>query len=127
MEVLEKPTLKVIVNDLEYQNALDLIKSLIELGDTLDVEDENYLEVLSILIEKYEGESGYKLDTSYIDAIDVLTYYLAENNLQQKDLVPVLGPDSRVSEIMNSKRKLSLRQIKKVNNAFKIPIKLLID
>jgi len=75
MEVLEKPTLKVIVNDLEYQNSLDLIKSLIELGDTLDVEDENYLEVLSILIEKYEGESGYKLDTSYIDAIDVLTYY----------------------------------------------------
>ncbi|TXE05551.1 type II toxin-antitoxin system HigA family antitoxin [Algoriphagus aquimarinus] len=127
MEVLEKPSLKIIGNEIEYHNALDLIKTLFGIGTAIDEEDENYLEVLSVLIEKYEEERGYKIDTSQVDAIDVLDYYLTENNLQQKDLVPVLGPASRVSEIMNRKRSLSLKQIKKLNQAYHIPVALLLD
>lgn len=40
--------------------------------------------------------------------------------------MPMLGPASRVSEIMNRKRKLNLKQLKRVNEAFKIPVRLLI-
>lgn len=127
MELLEKPSLKVIETDTEYQEALDLIKVMLDMGDQKAIEEENYLEVLAILIEKYEEESGYKVNTSQVDAVAVLNYYLTENNLQQKSLIPMLGPASRVSEIMNRKRKLSLKQIKRINEAFKIPVRLLID
>jgi len=127
MELQEKPSLKVIETDTEYQEALDLIKVMLDMGDQKAIEEENYLEVLAILIEKYEEESGYKVNTSQVDAVAVLNYYLTENNLQQKSLIPMLGPASRVSEIMNRKRKLSLKQIKRINEAFKIPVRLLID
>ncbi|SFB25234.1 helix-turn-helix domain-containing protein [Algoriphagus aquimarinus] len=121
------PSLKVIENDLEYQTSLELIKGLINSGVEANSDEENYLEVLSILIEKYEEDKGYKVDNSTADSIEVLSYYLSENGLQQKDLVPVLGPASRVSEIMNRKRRLSLKQIKNLNQAYHIPVALLLD
>jgi HTH-type transcriptional regulator/antitoxin HigA len=127
MKLAKNQSLKVIETDNEYQEALDLIKVMLDMGDEKSIDEENYLEVLSILIEKYEEESGNKVNTSQVDAVAVLNYYLTENNLQQKGLIPMLGPASRVSEIMNRKRKLNLKQIKRVNEAFKIPVRLLID
>jgi HTH-type transcriptional regulator / antitoxin HigA len=127
MEILEKPKLKILENDNEYYQALDFIKHLIDEGLVLPgTEEENYLEVMSVLIEKYEDEMGYKLDFQKSDPIDWLKYFLEENDLQQKDLIPALGPASRVSEILNKKRPLSLKQIKNLNKQFKIPVQLLI-
>ncbi|WP_439489028.1 helix-turn-helix domain-containing protein [Algoriphagus sp.] len=122
-----KPWFKVIGIELEYLASLELIKGLISSGVEENSDEENYFEVLSVLIEKYEEERGYKVEHSQADAIEVLRYYLSENNLQQKDLVPVLGPPSRVSEIMNRKRSLSLKQIKKLNKSYNIPVELLVD
>jgi len=127
MKLSKNQSLKVIETDTEYQEAHDLNKVMLDMGDEKSIDEENYLEVLSMLIEKYEEESGYKVNISQVDAVAVLNYYLTENNLQQKGLIPMLGPASRVSEIMNRKRKLSLKQIKGVNEAFKIPVRLLID
>ncbi|WP_339755133.1 transcriptional regulator [Algoriphagus aquimarinus] len=121
------PSLKVIESDLEYHASLELIKDIINSGVEANSDEENYLEVLSILIEKYEEEKGYKVENSNADSIEVLSYYLSENGLQQKDLVPVLGPASRVSKIMNRKRRLSLKQIKNLNQAYHIPVALLLD
>ncbi len=126
METIEKPKLKVIENEIEYLNALNAIKLMMDSGLENGTEEENYLEVLSILIEKYELENEFKIEPIQLDGIDVLIYFMEENRLQQKDLIPFLGPASRVSEILNKKRKLSLKQIKALNSEFKIPIHLLI-
>ena len=127
MKILERPKLKILENDSEYYQALDFIKYL--MAERLvepDTEEENYLEVISVLIDKYEEEKGYKLDFQKSDPIDWLNYFLEENGFQQKDLIPSLGPASRVSEILNKKRPLSLKQIKNLNSQFKIPVQLLI-
>jgi len=127
MEILERPKLKILENDSEYYQALDFIKYL--MAERLvepDTEEENYLEVMSVLIDKYEEEKGYKLEYEKSDPVDWLIYFLEENRLQQKDLIPALGPASRVSEILNKKRPLSLKQIKNLNRQFKIPVQLLI-
>ena len=123
MEIQEKPKLKIIESDKEYHEALEAIKGLMDSG--ISEEDEDYMEVLSLLVEKYEEEKGYKLDDKNVDAVDVISYYLSENGLPQKSLIPVLGPASRVSEIMNRKRKLSLTQIENLHSNFKIPYELL--
>lgn len=125
METIGKPKLKVIENESEYQNALKAIKHMMDSGLENSTEEENYLEVLSILIEKYELDNEFKIDPIQLDGIDVLIYFMEENRLQQKDLIPFLGPASRVSEILNKKRKLSLKQIKALHSEFKIPIHLL--
>ncbi|MEB2782776.1 transcriptional regulator [Algoriphagus sp. C2-6-M1] len=104
-----------------------MTKDLISSGVEANSDEQNYLEVLSILIDKYEEEKGYRFESLQADSIEILSYYLSENGLQQKDLVPVLGPASRVSEIMNRKRKLSLKQIKKLNQGYNIPVDLLVD
>ncbi|MFN3998403.1 hypothetical protein [Algoriphagus sp.] len=61
MKAIEKPRIKILVNDSEYQQALEYVKYLIDEGFGLPgTEEENTLEVLSVLIEKYEEENGYK-------------------------------------------------------------------
>jgi HTH-type transcriptional regulator / antitoxin HigA len=127
MELLDKPKLKILETQAEYEYAIDYVKYLIDEGLALPgSEEENMLEVLSVLIEKFEEEKGYKLDDLKSDPIDWLNYFLKENGMQQKDLISALGPASRVSEILNKKRTLSLKQIKKLHEQFKIPVQLLI-
>jgi HTH-type transcriptional regulator / antitoxin HigA len=46
--------------------------------------------------------------------------------MNQKDLILAFGPASRVSEILNKKSPLSLRQIKNLRDEFNIPVQLLI-
>lgn len=123
MEIQDRPRLKIIENDNEYDEALEAIKSLMDSG--LSEENEDYLEVLSLLVEKFEEEKGYKLEDDHVDAVEIISYYLSEHGLPQKSLVPILGPASRVSEIMNRKRKLSLTQIENLHTQFKIPYQLL--
>lgn len=127
MELIEKPKLKILENDSEYEQALEYVKHLIDEGIAVSgSEEEDFLEVISLLIEKYEEEKGYKFESLKSDPIDWLNYFLEENGLQQKDLIPALGPASRVSEILNKKRALSLKQIKNLHSYFKIPVQLLI-
>lgn len=123
MEIQDRPRLKIIENDKEYDEALEIINSL--MGSGVSEENEDYLEVLSLLVEKFEEEAGYKLVDENVDAVDIISYYLSEHGLPQKSLVPILGPASRVSEIMNRKRKLSLTQIENLHNQFKIPYQML--
>lgn len=123
MKLKNMPRLKIIENDNEYDEALEAIKSLMNSG--LSEENEDYLEVLSLLVEKFEEEKGYKLEDDHVDAVEIISYYLSEHGLPQKSLVPILGPASRVSEIMNRKRKLSLTQIENLHTQFKIPYQLL--
>lgn len=123
MKLKNMPRLKIIENDNEYDEALEAIKSLMNSG--LSEENEDYLEVLSLLVEKFEEEKGYKLEYNNVDAVEIISYYLSEHGLPQKSLVPILGPASRVSEIMNRKRKLSLTQIENLHTHFKIPYQLL--
>lgn len=119
MELIDKPKLKILESNAEYEQALEYVKYLIDEGFALPgTEEENTLEVLSVLIEKYEEEKGFKLEVLKSDPIDWLNYFLEENGLQQKDLIPALGTASRVSEILNKKRPLSLRQIKNLRDEF---------
>jgi HTH-type transcriptional regulator/antitoxin HigA len=127
MKARNKPRLKFIKNDLEYEQALEYVKYLIDEGFALSgSEEENTLEVLSVLNEKYEEEKGFQLEDLKSDPIDWLNYFLEENGLQQKDLISALGPACSVSEILNKKRPLSLRQIKNLRDEFNIPVQLFI-
>jgi HTH-type transcriptional regulator/antitoxin HigA len=76
------------------------------------------LDILTTLVEVYE-EIHYKIDVP--DPIDAIKFRMEQESLKQKDLISILGSASKVSEILNKKRKLTLNMIRNLHNDLKIP------
>jgi HTH-type transcriptional regulator / antitoxin HigA len=113
---LKQHALPVITSDEqldEYTNAL------IELEEQRDLttEDRKYARMLAALIEKYENEH-YPIAAATPQ--EVLAELIEQNRLRQRDLVPLLGTESVVSEIVNGKRALSKTNIEKLSQRFRV-------
>lgn len=82
------------------------------------------LEVLAILVEKYEREA-FPIDPP--TPIDAIRFYMEQKGYRQADLARLLNSRSRASEIMNgSMRRLSLRMIRRLHEEWHIPADILI-
>ena len=98
-----------------------LVQLLDEITDIVR-DDENHplanlMDVLGVLIENYEAEN---VPVPRVDPIEVLKYFMEEYGLKQNDLSE-LGSQGVVSEILNGKRKLNIRQIKALSERFQVP------
>ncbi|MBF5057713.1 hypothetical protein Y5W_03007 [Alcanivorax sp. 521-1] len=82
------------------------------------------LEVLSILIEKYEDEH-YPVGPS--DPVEAILFALEQRGLTRRDLEAYIGSSGRVSEVLNRKRALSLRMIRKLHDGLRIPYESLLN
>lgn len=80
-------------------------------------------ELLVLVIEKYEMEH-YPMPQ--LDPIEAIKYKMEENDLTQKDLVKFFGTKSRVSEVLNRKKPLTLKMIKVLYKNFGIPAETLL-
>jgi len=80
-------------------------------------EEEKYAEVLLTLIEAYEEQHHSIPDAS---PLEVLRTLMDANNLRQKDLAPIFGAESIVSEVLHKKRALSKSHIEKLSKRFNI-------
>ena len=81
------------------------------------------LEVLAVLIEKYE-EEHYPMPPS--DPIEAIKFRMDQQGLTPRDLEPYIGSSGRVSEVLNRKRKLSLAMIKRLHDGLRIPYESLL-
>lgn len=79
--------------------------------------EEKYAEVLLTLIEAYEEEHHGVPEAS---PLEVLRALMEANDLRQKDLAPVLGTESIVSEVLRGKRELNKGQIEKLSKRFRV-------
>jgi HTH-type transcriptional regulator / antitoxin HigA len=107
----------------------DYLKLSIFLDDLIDESEgkENHklsalIDTIGILMENYE-EENYKIPDT--EPNQVLKFLLEANNLSQKDLLEV-GSQGVVSELLNGKRKLNVRQIKLLSLKFHISADALI-
>lgn len=97
----------------EYLSVLDKLAS--KLRPT--AEEEKYAQVLLGLIEAYEQEHHPVADAS---PVEVLRTLMSANGLRQKDLVPIFGSESIVSEVLNHKRELNKAHISKLSKRFHV-------
>jgi len=81
------------------------------------------MELLSILIEKYE-RMHYPIDPP--DPVDAILFRMDQMNLKQKDLAPFFGGKTKISEVLNRKRPLSLRTIILLHDNLGIPLESLV-
>jgi len=113
--------LKPIKNDRELNRALKRIDELWGAKSGTPKGDE--LDVLMLLVEKYEDEQ-YAIPAS--DPIEAIKFLMEQNSLSRKDLEPYIGASGRVSEVLNRKRDLTLVMIKKLHKGLNIPYDCLI-
>lgn len=97
----------------EYLSVLDKLAG--EEHPTGD--EEKYAEVLMTLIEAYEEEHYFVADAS---PVEVLRTLMEANNLRQKDLAPIFGSESIVSEVLHKKRGLNKTHIEKLSKRFHV-------
>jgi len=116
--------LKPINNEKEYDDALARVDELMELNPNLGTPQSDELEVLVLLIEKYE-EKNWAI--SIPDPIEAIKYRMEEMNLKQKDLIPYVGNKSKVSEVLNRKIALSLAMIRNLSQGLHIPLEILVQ
>jgi len=112
----------VIKNKNQYENYMVELEKLLDLNPLDGTEESEEKELLLFLVEAYEKENFKIEETS---AIETIKFIIEQNDLKQKDLIPIFGAQSRVSEILSGKRSLSNTMIENLNELFKIPYELL--
>ncbi len=106
-----------INNDLEYAQAVARLNSLIdEVGTNTAHPLYTFLDTLGIVIEAYEEQHYPIPDCS---GVDMLLHFMDEYSLSQSDL-PEIGSQGVVSEIINGKRELNIRQIRALAKRFNV-------
>lgn len=114
--------LKPIRTEQDYNQALERLEEIFDAK--LGTKEGDELEILGILIEKYENEH---FPIELPDPVEAILFRMEQMNYSQKDLAKILGQDSRASEILNRKRKLSLAMIRKLSSKLHIPSEVLIQ
>ncbi|MEA2048889.1 MAG: hypothetical protein U9O64_10660 [Campylobacterota bacterium] len=116
--------IKPIHNEKDYDNALSRIDVLMALNPVLGTVESDELEVLALLVEKYEEKAWSIHEPDPIEAIKVR---MEQMHLKQKDLVPYIGNKSKVSEVLNRKIGLSLSMIYNLSQGLHLPLEVLIQ
>jgi HTH-type transcriptional regulator/antitoxin HigA len=113
--------IKPLKNEHDYEEALERINQLMDAELSTPEGDE--LDVLSVLLEKYEHDN-HSIEAP--NPIEAIRFKMEQFGLRDKDLIEYIGQSGRVSEVMSYKRKLSLTMIRKLEKGLNIPAKSLI-
>lgn len=113
--------IKPIKTDSDHNAALTRIEELWDAQPNTPEGDE--LEVLITLVEKYE-ETRFLIEAP--DPIEAIRFRMEQQGLEDKDLVAYLGQRSRVTEVLNRQRGLSIAMIRKLHHGLNIPLESLV-
>jgi HTH-type transcriptional regulator/antitoxin HigA len=106
----------------DHKSALARIEALWDAEPGTEQGDE--LDVLATLVDIFEAEH-FPIEAP--DPIEAIKFRMEQLGLSDTDLVPFFGHRSKVSEIMNRKRRLNITMIRKLHAGLKIPLDCLIN
>jgi HTH-type transcriptional regulator / antitoxin HigA len=122
-KLLSRTRPRVIKTEAENERALAELEALDTLGRPLNREEEALAELLTVLVRQFE-ESRYPL--GHADPLDALRDFMEVRQLRQRDLIPIFGASSVVSDVLNSKRSISKNHARKLAKFFHVPVSLFI-
>ncbi len=117
---------KILKTEQEYNEACDRIYRLINSSESMiepDSAEGEEMELLSLLVEKYEHEH-HQMEAP--EPIEAIKFRMEQMNLKQADIAPLFGGKTRVSEVLNGKRTLTLKMITLLNRYLGIPLESLV-
>lgn len=113
----------IIKTEAQYKMALNRLDEIFDCKKGDPEFDE--AELLVLLIEKYELDTEPSFRDP--DPIAIIKYKMEATDIKNKDLIEIIGSKSKVSEILNKKRRLTLEMIRKISKSLHIPAELLIN
>lgn len=113
--------IKPLRTESDYQFALSRLEEIFD--SRIGTEESDEADILGLIIDEYEKEN-FPIDSP--DPIEAIKIRMEEMQLKQIDLVPEIGGKSRVSEILNRKRRLTIDMIRKLANRLNLSAALLI-
>jgi len=114
--------IKPVKTEQDYQAALRRLEIIFDAEPNTPEGDE--LEILGVLIDNYE-KIHFPIDLP--DPIEAIKFRMEQLDYSNQDLAQIIGLKSRVSEILNKKRKLSINMIRKLHDVLQIPTDVLVQ
>jgi len=114
--------IKLIKTDSDYQQALKRLEVIFDAA--IGTPESDKADVLGLIIDDYE-KKHYPIEAP--DPIEAIKIRMEEMQLKQVDLINEIGGKSRVSEILNRKRKLTVDMIRKLTARLNLSPGLLIN
>ena len=116
-ELVRRFPLQPIENEEQNETAGELCAELALRFKQLSPGEKAYLEVLTVLVEKFEEQWDEELE---VEPRELVLFLMEQNSLSQKDLIPIFGTSSRISEFLGGKRELSINQIMGLSQRFNL-------
>jgi HTH-type transcriptional regulator / antitoxin HigA len=113
--------LKPIRSEADYEAALAEVERL--WGAKSGTPDGDRLDVLATLVDAYEAEH-HPMDPP--DPIEAIKFRMEQQGLTRRDLEPIIGTRTRVAEVLNRKRGLSIDMIRRLHERLGISADVLI-
>lgn len=110
----------VIQNARDLKAARELVASL---GRSQRRKDVALLRAQALLLQAYEAA---RWPAKALPAADLIRYAMEQHGLTAADMAPILGTRSRVSEVLNGKRPLTLSMIRRLHERLGLPADLLV-
>lgn len=115
--------IKPIRNAAIHKEALSRINELMDLDPPKTSEEGGELEILIILVEKYE-EARFPIDVP--DPIEAILFMMDQRGFERSDIEPIFGSRSKASEVLGRKRHLSINMIRRAQDMLQIPAEVLV-
>jgi HTH-type transcriptional regulator/antitoxin HigA len=113
--------IRPIKSDEDYKDFLREVETLMDAKP--DTIEGDRLDVMVTLVEQYE-RTHFPIDLP--DSVAAIVFTMERKGLAPKDLIPYIGRLNRVYEVLNYKRKLSLRMIRNLHENLDIPLEVLL-
>jgi HTH-type transcriptional regulator/antitoxin HigA len=107
----------------DYKAALHQIEELIDLNVKVGTPEGDRLNILTLLVQDYEQK---RVESQTPDPIEALRFRMEQMGLTARDLVPLIGSRSKVSEVLSRKRPLTLSMVRALHKGLGIPAKSLL-
>jgi HTH-type transcriptional regulator/antitoxin HigA len=107
-----------IVSEKQYKDVLSVSSRLITKGSKRSPEETTLLRLLTVLISDYEARCPIELTSESLSPPEILKYLMEENGMTQTDFASI--PQSRISEILAGKRKISKAQAQVFADRFRV-------
>jgi HTH-type transcriptional regulator/antitoxin HigA len=122
-KLLARALPRVIKTQAENERIIAELERLDTRGRPLTLEEENLADLMTMLIRQFE-ESRYPL--GHAEPIEALRVLMEDRGIRQRDLIPVFGSSSVVSDVINGKRSISKAHARKLAEHFHVPASLFI-
>jgi HTH-type transcriptional regulator / antitoxin HigA len=122
-KLLARTLPRVIQTEEENERMIAALEELDRAERELTPEEERLSELITVLIQRFE-ESRYPL--GHATPLEALQVLMEQRELRQRDLIPVFGASSVVSDVLSGKRSISKNHARRLADFFHVPVSLFI-